>query len=63
MEYHYCSDEELGLVKGPNTLAYPIFESSINEVTTWKKKFKCADPETLQIWGDYNSAAAQQLTF
>ena len=45
--YHYCSDEELGLERGPNTLAYPIFESSINEVRTWKKKFKCADQDTL----------------
>ena len=29
---HPCSDEELGLVKGPNTKFYPIWESSIEEV-------------------------------
>lgn len=30
-------------------------------MTTYKKKFKCIDRDELTIWGDYNSAAAQQL--
>lgn len=33
----------------------------VNEVRTWKKKFKCANSEDLVIWGDYNSAKAQQM--
>ena len=28
---------------------------------TYRKKFKCVDPEDLIIWGDYNSRRAQQL--
>ena len=59
LDYHYCSDEELGFVRGPETLIYPIFESSLQEVETYKKKFKCVDREHLNIWGDYNSRKAQ----
>ena len=61
LEYHYCSDEELGFTPGPDTLIYPIIETSVNEVETWKKKFKCIKKEELVIWGDYNSAKAQQI--
>lgn len=32
-------------------------------MTTYKKKFKCIDRDELTIWGDYNSAAAQQIAF
>jgi len=32
IEHHYCSDEELGLEKGPNTHIYEIFEGSLGEV-------------------------------
>ena len=28
LDSHYCSDEELGFVQGPNTLIYPIYETS-----------------------------------
>ena len=62
LDSHYCSDEELGFTPGPNTSIYPIFESSISVVTTWKKKFKCVDKKDLVIWGDYNSAKAQQFS-
>ena len=41
LEYDYCTEEELGLVKGPNNRAYPILESSRNELHTYRKKFKC----------------------
>lgn len=58
IEYHYCSDEELGLEEGPNTKIYPIFESVVTEVVTWKKKFKCIDSKDTIIWGDYNSSKA-----
>ena len=59
LDYHYCSDEELGFTPGPNTLIYPIIETSVNEVKTWKKKFKCIKKEEMVIWGDYNSSKAQ----
>ena len=59
LETHYCSDEELGFVQGPNTQFYDINPLSFEEVQTWKKKFKCADKENMKIWGDYNSRAAQ----
>ena len=42
-------------------MAYPIFGTSANEVRIWKRKFKCVGKEDLVIWGDYNSAKAQQL--
>ena len=62
LSYHYCSDDELGLTRGPNS-PYPLKESDYGSVEVWKKKFKCANPEDLKIWGDYNSVSAQQLTF
>ena len=58
IDYHWCSDEELGIVPGPNTVIYPIVESAMNEVKTYRKKFKCINNEDLVIWGDYNSAKA-----
>ena len=58
LDYHWCSDEELGMAQGPNTVIYPILESSMAEVTTYRKKFKCINNEDLHIWGDYNSAKA-----
>lgn len=59
IDYHWCSDEELGLVRGPETIIYPIFESSKAEMETYRKKFKCINKEDMVIWGDYNSAKAQ----
>ena len=61
IENHYCSDEELGFIQGPSTKVFPIFESSVNEVKTYKKKFKCINEEEIVIWGDYNSQKAQQI--
>ena len=55
VDNHFCSEEELGLVKGPNTLVYPTVYTMQNEVNTFKKKFKCVNPDDLVIWGDYNS--------
>ena len=60
VENHNCSDYELGLAdRDENTQIFPIFESSLNEVTTWKKKFRCVKKEDMVIWGDYNSLKAQ----
>lgn len=59
---HPCSDQELGLELGGDSKVYPIAEGSKNEVTTWKKKFKCIDEKDMVIWGDYNSPKAQQLS-
>lgn len=59
LDYHYCSDEELGIEPGPGTSIFPIFESSSSEVMTWRKKFKCVNKQDLEIWGDYNSQKAQ----
>jgi len=43
------------LEEGPDNKVYPLRESQIEELTTYKKKFKCIDPANLKIWGDYNS--------
>ena len=32
-----------------------------NEILTYRKKFKCINRKDLSIWGDYNSAKAQQI--
>ena len=61
MSYHWCSDEELGIAPGDKTQIYPIFESSRDEVLTYRKKFKCIDPEDMVIWGDYDSKKGQQI--
>ena len=44
-------------------MLYPIQESMINELKTFKNKFRCADnPERdLELWGDFNSQKTQQL--
>ena len=62
LEQRPCSDEELGLIEGGDSSVYPISKSSRSEVTTWKKKFKCINRSDMEIWGDYNSPKAQQLS-
>ena len=32
VDYHYCTDEELGFEPGPKTEIYPIFSKSVAEV-------------------------------
>ena len=61
LNYHWCTDEELGIIQGPNTIIYPHIENSVNEIKTYRKKFKCIDNKNLKIWGVYNSAKAQQI--
>ena len=62
LNYHWCSDEELGLVRSDKTTRmYPVYESSTNELLTYRKKFKCIDPDELVIWGDWNSQKSQQI--
>ena len=61
LDFHYCSDEELGLNRTENSLAFEMPEHRLNELQTYKKKLKCFDPSQMEIWGDYNSAKAQQL--
>ena len=63
LDTHYCSDAELGFAADAevDSSIYPIFESSKKEVETWKKKFKCIPRKDIVIWGDYNSAKAQQI--
>ena len=61
LSYHWCSDEELGIIPGEKTHVYPIFESSLEEVLTYRKKFKCIDPDDMVIWGDFNSKKSQQI--
>ena len=58
LSYHYCTDEELGLERTPETVIYPWFESEEREMETYRKKFKCIDKEDTVIWGDYNSSKA-----
>ena len=36
ISYHFCSDEELGLARNESTVIYPIRESSMWEVTTYR---------------------------
>ena len=55
LDYDWCTEEELGLIKGPNTRAYPILESSLKELITYRKKFKCIKEKDMVIWGDYSS--------
>ena len=61
LNHHFCSDEELGFEFGPNTIIYPSFQDSVTEIMTFKKKFKCIDKDEYVVWGDYNSAKAQQI--
>ena len=47
LDYHPCSDEELGFNRTENTLLYPVRESSLGEVKTYRKKFKCVNKQDL----------------
>ena len=39
----------------------PIFPGSRDEVAFYSKKFLCVDKEDYSLYGDYNSARAQQF--
>ena len=41
LKLHSCSDEELGIERGPNSLIYPVYPNDLEQVKVWKKKFKC----------------------
>ena len=58
---HTCTEEELSLVNGPNTTFLPINSESMIEVTTYRKKMLCIDPEEMYIYGDYSSSKARLL--
>ena len=62
LENHNCTDEELGLISSKDSVIYPVYDNSLEEVKTYKKKFKCIDKEDLRIWGNYNSKMAMQLS-
>ena len=55
IEHHYCTDEELGIVKGPETVIFPLNERKKLWFETYRKKFKCINKSELVIWGDYDS--------
>ena len=59
LKLHSCSDEELGIERGPNSLIYPVYPNDLEQVKVWRKKFKCIDPKDMMIWGNYNSVKAQ----
>ena len=63
LETHQCSDQELGLAQDDDGTAkmFPIVEQSRAEVQRYKKKFKCAPAEDLEIWGDFNSVRSQVI--
>ena len=61
IENHFCTDEDLGIDKTQNTVMFPLVQYSQAEVLTYRKKFRCIDNDELRIWGDYNSAKAQQI--
>ena len=45
-----------------SVLTYPLMEKSKAEVAVYKSKMKCLDAEDYNVWGDYNSVVAQQLS-
>ena len=62
LETHQCSDIELGLETDIEAgEKFKLIENSVGVVSTWKKKFKCMEAEDIEIWGDFNSEAAQQI--
>ena len=63
LNFDFCTEEELGLVQGPNTQMFPMYKPSQPDLEVYKKKFKCARRDEYEIWGDYSSAAAQQFAF
>ena len=61
LKSHFCTDEDLGLTRTQNTVMFPLNKNHEFELETYRNKFRCVDRDELQIWGDFNSAQAQQL--
>ena len=49
------------MIDSPERVIHQVIDSSLNEVKTNRKKFKCINKADLEIWGDYNSKSAQQI--
>ena len=62
LSFDYCTKEQLGLEPSTEFSLFPIKENQKLELEHYQKKFKCPNSDQVQIWGDYNSLYAQQLT-
>lgn len=64
LDSHYCSEKELGIsneTTDSKSLFYPVEAGSRYDVQLHKDKFRCMDPDDLEIYGSYNSFRAKQL--
>ena len=61
LENRWCTDEDLGIKKGPKTRMFDINDRLEGDFNTYRNKFKCIDEDNLVIWGNYNSGMAMQL--
>jgi hypothetical protein len=65
LEWHQCSPEELGLTESSlsrEDVFFPIMRKSKLDLETYGSKMKCIDYDDFEIFGNFNSQAAKQLT-
>ena len=65
LKWHQCTDEELGLKKAglPWTERFfPIAEKSRRNVEIYGSKLKCLDLEDFEMFGNFDSDSAKQLS-
>jgi hypothetical protein len=57
--------DELGIPRlngsATNTTFYPVMDNYKDDLYFHREKFKCIDPDVVRLYGDYNSAKANQL--
>ena len=51
----------MGLVDGETGEFFPVFDKNRRDLTFFKKKFDCVNPEQYQIYGDFSSSKAKKL--
>lgn len=60
---HRCTEGELGLTGDTSdSLLMPLKEEIAPDVKYYRQNYICADEQELEVYGNYNSAAAQFLT-
>ena len=62
IDYHPCSEEELGLTEGEDANIYPISEGDVSTVKKYKHLFYCFDQSQVEIMNDGSSNNFSMLT-
>ena len=62
IDYHPCSEEELGLTEGEDANIYPISEGDVSTVKKYKHLFYCFDHSKIEIMNDSSASNFAKLS-